>query len=54
MSCFDHKPDIITRGKTEILETEDETGTGLKPMTLGFHNNKTYPNRQTKSDLMNF
>ena len=32
MSRFSHKSDIITRDKTEILETGDETGTGLKPI----------------------
>ena len=34
MSSLSHKSDIITRDKTEILETGDETGTGLVQMNL--------------------
>ena len=29
------KTDFITGGETKILESEDETGTGLTPKTLG-------------------
>ena len=53
---YNHISDIITRGKSEFLETGDKNGTGLKPMTSGSgsQNDKTYQNWQIASGLVNF
>ena len=55
------KPKIFTRLLCSlayifsgILGTEDETGTGLKPMTSGSQCGTYYQNRQSGSGLINF